>query len=178
MKSLLKIACIASCLVALVAVAGAQEQLTFADLPLVSTPSPMPNGYGQLDWSNFYFVDPYMWPQTAAGFLLGPRNRDVVFLGSSTCRPVENACFGSISNSRGFALASARVAGGLGPTALTVTAYNNGHYVDAVTYFVTAEMRTLQFPAKWGVVTQVVFQATGQTDSLVLYEVDVFTLGG
>ena len=52
MKSLISTVCLTFCLLALVVGASAQQTLNFANLPLVNTPSPMPNGYGQLNWGN------------------------------------------------------------------------------------------------------------------------------
>ena len=48
--------------------ATAQENLNFGDLPLVSTPTLMPNGYGQLNWTNIYYVDPVLWPGAGPGY--------------------------------------------------------------------------------------------------------------
>jgi len=177
MKSLIATSCLALCLLALATGVSAQEKITFADLPLVSLPSPMPTGYGQLGWSNFYYVDPYNWPSSGPGFLLGPNNQDVAFVGSRICRLIEYACFGTISYVQGFELVSARVAGGMGPTAFTVSAYNNGTFLGSANYIITSQMQTLQFPAQWGIATQVVFQVLGASGHLVVYEIDVYTLG-
>ncbi len=47
-----------ACIMTLALGASAQETLNFVDLPLVSTPAPMPDGYGGLNWSNISYVDP------------------------------------------------------------------------------------------------------------------------
>lgn len=61
MKRSISIICVTACLVVLAAGANAQQQLNFANLPLVNSPSPIPSGYGQLNWGNFFYVNPYGW---------------------------------------------------------------------------------------------------------------------
>jgi hypothetical protein len=136
-KSLILFACV----LALALGASAQENLNFADLPLVSSPTLMPNGYGQLDWSNIYYVNPDQWAGAGSGFKDGPiggtsRPQDVAFVGGKTCRALQEACFGTITSPGsspglpiGFQAIGATVAGGFGPTNITVLAYNNGTYV-------------------------------------------------
>jgi len=64
------------------------------------------------------------------------------------------------------------------PTAITVTAYNNGSVVGTANYFLTTQMQTLIFPQSWGVATEVVIQVTGVPDDFVLYGLSLYTLGG
>src|SRR5262249_5844394 len=101
MKGFSSIATLIPVLLALMASAKAQQNLNFADLPLVSVPSPMPNGYGQLQWSNFFYVDPYNWSNAGSGFRQGPEGRDVAFIGSRVCRLIGYACIGTLSDTHG-----------------------------------------------------------------------------
>lgn len=48
-------------LVALAISASAQATLDFSDLPDARTPTPMPNGYGNLNWSSVSYVNPFEW---------------------------------------------------------------------------------------------------------------------
>ncbi len=178
MKSLIATACLTFCLMTLVVGAGAQQTLNFANLPLVNSPSPMPNGYGQLDWANFFYVNPYGWSGAGPGYQLGPQGEDVAFIGGEYCRLSGNTCFGVLSDPEGFVLVSADAAGGFGPAAITATAYNNGRYVGTANYFVTTQMRTLTFPSSWGVVTDISLQVTGDTGDFVVYSLSLYTLGG
>src|SRR5208283_1969517 len=59
--------------------ASAQENLNFANLPRVSMPTPMPNGYGQLNWTNIFYVDPNEWSGAGPGYKDGPVGQDVAF---------------------------------------------------------------------------------------------------
>ncbi len=178
MKRVLPIACLTICLLSLAIGAGAQEQLNFSQLPVVNSPSPMPSGYGQLNWANFFYVNPYGWSDAGPGYELGPQGEDVAFVGGEICRLSGYACFGTLSDTRGFQLVSANVAGGYGATQITVTAYNNGTFLGSTQYFLTTEMRTLDFPASWGIATEVMFQVTGEPGSLVIYNLTAYTVGG
>lgn len=179
MQRLMTAFCIPIAALVLMASANAQQVLNFADLPLMNTPSPMPNGYGRLDWgNNFYYVNPYGWSDSGPGFRLGPQGEDVAFVGAKNCRLVGYTCYGTLSNSQGFELVSASVAAGFGPTAVTVTAYNNGSVLGSASYFLTTQLQTINFPSSWGVATEVVIQVTGVPDDLVLYSLTLYTLGG
>jgi len=169
-----------ACLVALALGATAQENLNFADLPLVNSPAPMPIGYGMLNWSNIFYVDPYLWPGSGPGYKDGPTGKNVAFVGGKVCRLLQEYCYGTISSNggpSGFQAVSATVAGGFGPTNITVTAYNNGKYVGSSFYILGTQMQTLNFPSSWGGITQLVFQIPDGGD-LVLYDLSVYLLGG
>lgn|ERR1022692_4815317 len=169
-----------ACILALAIGASAQENLNFADLPRVSTPAPMPNGYGQLNWTNIFYVDPSEWLGAGPGYKDGPVGQDVAFVGSKVCRLLQEYCFGTISSSgarTSFQAVSATVAGGFGPTGITVTAYNNGNYVGSSFYNLSTEMQILNFPSSWGSITQLVFQTSNGGD-LVIYDVSASLLGG
>ena len=168
------------CVLALAIAASAQENLNFANLPRVSAPTPMPNGYGQLNWTNIFYVDPSEWSGAGPGYKDGPAGQDVAFVGGKACRLAPEYCFGTISSSGGptsFQAISAVVAGGFGPTSITVIAYNNGKYVGSSFYTLGTQMQTLNFPSSWGNITQLVFQTPGGGD-LVLYDLTAYLLGG
>ncbi len=179
MKRVISTICLTLCLLALVASVSAQENLNFQNLPTVSLPSPMPNGYGKLGWGNFYYVDPFDWSGAGPGFRLrGLEGGDVVFIGAKECRLVGYTCFGTLSNTLGFQLVSASVAAGFGPTSITITAYNKGKMVGSANYSITTEISTLNFPSQWGLATEVVIQVNGIPDDLVLYDLSLYTFGG
>jgi hypothetical protein len=185
MDTMKKTLAVIGCMLALALCASAQEQLSFSDLPLVSTPAPMPNGYGQLNWNNIFYVDPNQWSGAGPGYRDGPiggslRPHDVAFVGGKVCRLLQEYCFGTISSAGGqtsFQAISAIVAGGFGPTNITVTAYNNGQYVGSAFYILGTQLQILNFPSTWGSITQLVFQTQGGED-LVLYDLSVYPLGG
>jgi hypothetical protein len=179
-KTMKKILVLLACVVALALSASAQEYLNFADLPLANSPTPMPNGYGQLNWTNIFYVDPGQWSGAGSGYKDGPGNQDVAFVGGKVCRLLQEYCFGTISSSGGptsFQAVSAIVAGGFGPTNMTVTAYNNGKYVGSSFYILGTQMQTLKFPPSWGSITQLVFQTAGG-GNMVLYDLNAYLLGG
>jgi hypothetical protein len=178
MKPLFSKTCLVLCLLSLAVGASAQQKLTFSDLPLIDSPSPIPTGYGQLTWGNFFYVNPYGWSGAGNGFKLGPQGEDVAFIGGEFCRLSGNVCYGTLSDARGFMPVSANVAGGYGPVSVTITAYNNGSFIGTVNYSLTDEITTLNFPASWGVVTELSIQASGQSGNFVLYELSLYTLGG
>lgn len=176
MKRSISIACVTTCLLALALSASAQQQLNFSQLPLVSSPAPMPNSYGQLSWGNFFYVDPFEWSGAGSGYKLGAQGQDVAFIGGEFCRLSGNTCYGTLSDSAGFQLVSAQMAGGFGPAAVTAVAYNNGAYVGSENFFVGTQMETVNFPSSWGLITEVTLQVTGQTNDLVVYSLSLYTV--
>jgi hypothetical protein len=169
-----------ACILVLAIGAAAQENLNFGNLPLVSAPTLMPDGYGQLNWRNIFYVDPDLWSGAGPGYKDGLAGKDVAFVGGKVCRLVQEDCFGTISSPGGptsFQVVSATVAGGFGPTNVTVTAYNNGQYVGSFFHILGTQMQTLNFPSSWGSITQLVFQTSGGGD-LVLYDLSTYLLGG
>ena len=50
-----------ACVIALAFGAAAQDGLNFTDRPLMSSPTQMPNGYGELNWTNIFHLDPAQW---------------------------------------------------------------------------------------------------------------------
>lgn len=161
---------------ALAFTAAAQEDLNFADLPLVSSPTPLPNGYGSFNWNNIFYVDPYLWSGAGSGYRDGPGNQDVAFIGGKVCRVLQEACYGTITVSNVhsvFSPVSAVLAGGFGPTSVTVTAYNGGSYVGSMSFPLGTGMRTLNFPVSWGFITQLTLQ-TDTGGDLVLYDLKAY----
>lgn len=178
MKRLNLVICVSICLLFLAFNAQAQEQINFSQLPLVDTPSPMPAGYGRLNWANFFYVNPYAWSDAGPGYRLQPNSGDVAFIGGGYCQLSGYACSGSLNWSIGFELLTAQVAGGYGVTQVTVTAYRNGTFLGKAQYVITPEIQNMNFPLSWGVVTEVTFQVTGQPGSLVIYNLTKYDLGG
>jgi hypothetical protein len=176
MKRLSLIICVTACLTVLAAGANAQQQLNFAGLPLVDSPSPVPSGYGELTWGNFFYVNPYGWTGAGPGYRLGPQGEDIAFIGGESCRLSGNTCYGTLSDAGGFELVGANVAAGFGPEAIIVNAYSNGHFVGTANYFLTTKMQTLTFPSSWGVVTEVSIQAGGSPGDFVVYSLELYTI--
>ena len=69
------------------------------------------------------------------------------------------------------------MAGGFGPTSITVIAYNRGSYVGSAFYSLGTELQTLNFPASWGNVTEVMFQTSAGGD-LVFYDLQAYMVLG
>lgn len=169
--------CVGICL--LFAAFNAQaQQLNFSALPFVNSPSPMPAGYGRLNWANIFYVNPYAWSGAGPGFRLQANTSDVAFVGGEYCRLSGFACTGSVNFVTGFQLLTAQVAAGYGPTTVTVRAYRNGTFIGAQQYLVTPQIQNMSFPLSWGAVTEVVFEVTGEPGSLVIYDLTKYDLGG
>jgi len=180
-----------ACLMALAISAAAQNQINFAGLPLVSSPMPVPGGYDGFTWTNILYVDPAEWQSAGSGYrLAGNPNQDVAFVGGATCLIPSRGehCFGSISVSSTilqggvndpltFQLLSATVAGGFGPTSITVVAYNNGNFVGSANYNLTGNLQTINFPSSWGGVTEVTFETAAMGD-LVIYNLQAYFILG
>jgi len=177
-KSLLLLTCV----LALALGATAQNQINFAQLPLVSTPAPLPNGYYGFNWSDFFYVDPERWSEAGPGYMLSPViNRDVAFVGDTGCTwrlpALHHTCNGTITANGpiSFQAVSATVAGGFGTTSITVLAYNNGNYVGASFYSLGTELQTITFPPSWGPITQLTFQTPAGGD-LVFYDLQAYLI--
>src|ERR1044071_1743233 len=97
-----KTAVLLTCLVALAIGATAQQQINFSDLPLVASPAPLPAGYGELNWSNFWYVDPSQYSGGGPGYQNPFTHRDVAFIGGQFCGPVRQGCYGVITASCGI----------------------------------------------------------------------------
>jgi len=141
--------------------ASAQNHMNFAELPDVSAPTPVPNGYGSVNWTGVFYVDPFEWNGAGTGFKhaqSGP-GRDVAF---SPYACMGLICYASISSvdGKGFLLFSATAAAGYSKNPLIVLAYSHGQYVGTQTFMLTTDLQQLDFPPAWGAVTQVVFQGS------------------
>jgi hypothetical protein len=156
-------------LLGLAIAASAQGTVNFSNLPDVSSPTPMPNGYGGVNWAGVFYVDPWEWGGAGPGFKHaqnGP-GKDVAF-SPYACGGI--TCYASITSvdGKGFLLFSATAAAGYeskAPTPLVALAYSHGQYVGTQTFMLTTDLQQLDFPPAWGAVTQVVFQG-----SVVFYD--------
>ncbi len=144
-------------LLALVVSTSAQANLNFADLPDARVPTPMPAGYGDLNWTAVSYVNPLEWSGAGPGF----KNQqyiagtDVAF-GGGLC--LGSACASSLSWPFGFQVVSADVAAGYTSNSITVIAYNKGKFVGSQVYHLTTQVQTIAFPIQWDVITQLVIQ--------------------
>jgi hypothetical protein len=153
------------------------QTVTFAALPAVSNPTLLPNGYANLDWNNFSYVDP-LWSGAGVGFKQGPNALDVAFMGGGMCELTEVSCSASISSNAstaslvaGFKAHSAIVAAGYHSETINVSAYNQGHFLGSQKYNLTTSLQQINFPTSWGTITQLVLDTTKGT--VVLYALNM-----
>src|SRR5271169_5585235 len=78
------------------------QTVNFGTLPPVFSPTALPNGYGNLDWSAFSYVAP-SWSGAGAGFTQGPSGLNVAFMGGQLCELTEALCSASVSSHAGGA---------------------------------------------------------------------------
>jgi hypothetical protein len=157
---------------------GARAQtVNFAALPAVSNPTLLPNGYSNLNWSGFYYVDP-IWSGAGAGFRQGPNSLDVAYMGGGECEKAGVSCSASISSNAsaanalaGFKAQSAIVAAGYHSETINVSAYNHGHFVGSANYNLSTSLQQINFSAGWGMITQLVMDTNSGT--LVLYALNL-----
>ena len=163
-------------LLALAVGASAQANLNFADLPDARVPTPIPAGYGDLNWTAVSYVNPLEWSGAGPGFknLQYIAGTDVAF-GGGLC--LGSACASSLSWPFGFQVVSADVAAGYTSNSITVIAYNKGKFVGSQVYHLTTQVQTITFPIQWDVITQLVIQPSSG-GSFVLYDLKLYTLGG
>jgi hypothetical protein len=168
-------------ILALVLGAGAST-VNFAGLPAVKTPTLLPDGYGNLDWSNFYYVDP-AWSGAGDGFRRGPESLNVAYMGDGACEKEGASCSASISFSnlglspkQGFTAQSAIVAAGNHAETINVSAYNNGQFLGSQQYDLSTSLQQISFPAAWGTITQLVIDAN--TGTVVLYALNIQSASG
>jgi hypothetical protein len=153
------------------------QTVTFAALPAVSSPTLLPNGYDNLNWANFSYVDP-LWKGAGIGFKQGPNALDVAFMGGGMCELTEVSCSASISSNvstaspvAGFQAHSAIVAAGYNSETISVSAYNQGHYLGSQKYNLTTSLQQIDFPTSWGTISQLVIDTTKGT--VVLYALNM-----
>jgi hypothetical protein len=152
--------------------------VNFAGLPAVNTPTLVPNGYGNLDWSNVYYVDP-TWSGAGDGFRRGPSSFNVAYMGDGACEKEGASCSASISSNtlslspkQGFTAQNAIVAAGNHAESINVSAYNNGQFVGSQQYNLSTSLQEINFPVAWGTVTQLVIDANKGTVALYALKVN------
>lgn len=178
-KTIVLLACVLVLAIAATA-AHAQENINFADLPLVASPTPMPTSYAGLNWTNFFYVDPSQYTSGGAGYKNPLTNRDVVFIGGQFCAPASPGCFGIITAPtpwQQFEAVSATMAAGYQPNQVHILAYKSGKLVGSMTVLLGTSAHTINFPQSWGVITELQIETNG-VGNLVLLDLSVFTLGG
>jgi hypothetical protein len=156
--------------------------VNFAGLPAVTTPTLLPNGYGNLDWSNFYYVSP-AWSGAGDGFRRGPASLNVAYMGDGACEKEGTSCSASLSASslglsprQGFTAQNAIVAAGNHSETINVSAYNNGQFVGSQQYDLSTSLQQINFPAAWGTITQLVIDTN--TGAVVLYALNIQSASG
>jgi hypothetical protein len=136
---------------------------------------PVPVGYGGLNWSNFWYVDPSQYPGACPGYHLFT-HRDIAFIGGQFCGPVKPGCYGVITSpGKAFIPVSALVAAGYQANQITVLAYNNGAFVGSVSYNLTTRPQVVNFPGSWGVITEMQIQ-TDEAGDLVLFDLSLYSI--
>jgi hypothetical protein len=169
-------------LVLAIAVSGAsaQNQINFADLPLVSTATPLPSGYGGLNWANFLYVDPNQYASAGTGYNNLFTHRDVAFIGGLSCGPLISGCYGVI-NSRGgptaFEAVSAIMAAGYQGNQVRMLAYNNGKFVGSMTVLLGTTPHLVTFPESWGSITELQIKTDAAGD-VVLFDLAMYLVAG
>jgi hypothetical protein len=164
------------------ALSARAQTVNFAALPAVSSPTLLPSGYDKLDWSGFYYVDP-IWSGAGIGFKQGPNALDVAYMGGGECEKAGVSCSASISSINsaanavggGFRASSAIVAGGYHSEIINVIAYSHGKFVGSQTYNLSTSLQQINFPASWGMITQLVMDTNSGT--LVLYALNLQSVG-
>ena len=148
--------------------ASAQTYIDFQQMPMVETPTLMPDFYPEgmnLYWNNFYYVTPGLWTGAGPGFWVDPgmQHNTVAFIGGPTCGS-KVPCVGSIKLTpivlaplnRTFTPVSISLSAGWLPNRVTVMAYNNSRFVGSVVWNLGTAPQTFTFPTAWNV-TQLVF---------------------
>ncbi len=172
---------IASLLVLVLSVAigaAAQQQINFSDMPLIGAPAPLPTGYGTLNWTNFWYVDPNQYADAGPGYRNLFTHRDVAFIGGQFCGPVGPGCYGVITpmgEHAAFQAVNAIMAAGYRAHPVTVRAYNQGRFVGSYRFIVTTLAQLVTFPATWGTITELQIQ-TDVAGDLVVLDLSIYTI--
>ena len=156
--------------------ATAQQQINFADMPLVNTPAPMPLNYDMLNWGNFMYVDPGQYAGGGPGYRNFFTHRDVVFIGGQQCGPVRPGCYGIISRQGihgGFEAVSAIMAAGYRPQQVTVLAYNEGRFVGSYSFILRTMPQLVTFPDSWTTITEMQIKSDAP-GNLVLFDLSFY----
>jgi hypothetical protein len=145
------------CILALAMCASAQTLITFSNLTPSTSPTPVPNGYSNLNWEQFYSVDPLQWGGSGPGFTNGP-DAVIAFVGGNfVCFFQPAACKATISSSAAlphFQAQSASVSAGYQQNVVTFVAYLGGVEVGRKDYTLTVTNQIINFPASWGTIDQ------------------------
>lgn len=189
-----RIVLLVSFVVALALCAGAQQiTVDFHDMNLVKAPMPMPSAYppgAHLNWENFYYVTPSLWPKAGPGF----RNIDstsvntVAFTGGSALCPTAATCAakiklvpGMIPVAQTFTPQRFILSAGWANNIVTIVGYNGGKFVGSKIVKLTTTPLAYTFDTPWKV-TELVFipgivpgpSITPQAGSMVIYEFKFF----
>lgn len=163
-----------------VTAAQAQQQVNFADLPLVASPAPVPLGYQELNWANMYYVDPNLYSSAGPGYQNLLTHRDVVFVGGQFCAPVQSGCYGIISVPGGpisIQVSNAVMSAGFESSNVTFYAYYNGRFKGTMTAKLYTVPSLVRFPVSWGAITELQI-LTDQPGNVVLLDLSFYRLGG
>ncbi len=180
MKNLIATFALTLCVLTLAIGASAQQQINFSNLPLVSSPAPLPSGYASLNWSNVWYVEPSEYANAGPGYNNLLTHRDIAFIGGQHCAPLGPACFGTITSQGGttaFQAVSAIMAAGYQANRITVSAYNNGSFVGSFSFSLGTTAQLVTFPATWGAITEMQIQ-TDEAGDLVLLDLNAYAVGG
>ena len=160
--------------------AHAQDQINFADLPLIASPAPLPAGYAGLNWANMFYVDPGLDASLGIGFVNHLTHRDAAFVGGEFCAPMQSGCFGIISSPGGptaFVPVSAVMSAGHHANVITLSAYRNGKYIGETKVTLAVGPTLVVFPSSWGVITELQIE-TDEPGDAVLLDLSVFYVAG
>ena len=145
--------------------AGAQTLIDFHEMPIASTPAPMPDLYASLYWDGFNYVTPGLWKGAGLGFWVDPstKHNTVAFTGGPYCQ-LSVPCAGMIKMNpimatmvnKTFTPINIIMSAGWTWNTVTVTAYNSGKYVGTVQWKLTTTPQLYTFPAAWNVTQLVV----------------------
>jgi len=147
--------------------AGAQTYIDFHQMPLVKTPTLMPDYYPDgtnLYWDHFFYVTPGLWIGAGPGFWVDPavQHNTTVFVGGRFCDAAAT-CVGVIKMPQNrsvpstFTPVSIQMSAGWVPNKVTITGYNKGTFVGSTTIKLTTKPQIFILPVAWKPVTELVF---------------------
>ena len=155
---------------ALALCASAQTYINFNDMPMATTPSPMPDLYPSgvsLYWDNFAYVTPGAWDKAGPGFWVGPYAGDVVFIGGPLCPlALPTPCGASIKMNPipatptalpSFTPVSMTLSAGWSANHVIINAFNKGTWVGSITLSLTTTPHIYPLPPTWKDITQLTF---------------------
>ena len=142
-----------------------QMMIDFSDMPTVNRPVPLPDDYPLgtgMTWDALYYVSPNLWSGAGPGFTTGPDVR-VAFLGGDMCKQTPTICTASIklpvapNSTNSFQPISMNLSAGWANNQVVVIAYFHSQLVGQVTWNLTTDSQTFNFPSEWTQVTQLRF---------------------